>query len=73
MLSCARAVRAGLPLTFTRQAPAAEADGEWTYAGCSDPGGSLVLASLGCVLSLARVYAKVEFPHREPGRRRGPA
>lgn len=58
---------------FTRQGPAGETGGEWTYAGCSEPAGSLPLASIGCVLSVERVYAKVELPEREPGRRRARA
>ena len=46
--------------------------GEWVYSECSDPEGSIPLRSLGCSLSLARVYSKVEFPEPPPGRRRSP-
>ncbi len=45
---------------------------QWIYTECSSDGGSVTAASIGCVLSLAGVYAKVEFPERAPGRRRGP-
>jgi Uma2 family endonuclease len=53
---------------FTRQ----DGGSEWVLAECSDATGSLPLPSIQCVLSLPRVYSKVEFPEREPGRRRGP-
>ena len=46
--------------------------GGWSYEECRDPHGSLALTSIGCVLSLSRVYRKIEFPEREPGKRRGP-
>lgn len=45
---------------FTRQK-----DGcGWLLVECRDPEGSLELPSIGCVLSLPRVYLKVEFPPR---------
>ena len=53
---------------FTR----AEGSEEWAYGETSDAAGTLSLVSIGCVLSLALVYGKVEFPAREPGRPRGP-
>ena len=53
---------------FTRQ----EGASEWVLAECSDPDGSLALSSIGCVLSVPRVYLKVEFQERESGRRRSP-
>jgi hypothetical protein len=45
---------------------------EWVYSECSGDTGSVPLASVGSTLSLPRVYGKVQFPEREPGRRRGP-
>ena len=54
--------------TFRRQG-----DGtEWIYSECSDPHGSVRLESLGCSLSVARIYSKVELPEPQPGQRRGP-
>ncbi len=53
---------------FVRQ----EEGSDWVYGECGDADGVLALASIGCVLSLPRVYSKVEFPERAPGRRRGP-
>jgi Uma2 family endonuclease len=53
---------------FARQ----EGSAEWVYGESRGEGGPLALTSIGCVLSLERVYAKVDFPEREPGSRRGP-
>jgi Uma2 family endonuclease len=47
-------------------------DGAWVLSECSNPEGSLLLPAIGCVLSLPRVYAKVDFPPPGAGRR-GPA
>lgn len=53
---------------FNRQ----EGGAEWVLTECSDPDGSLALHSVGCALSLTRVYSNVDFPAGEPGRRRAP-
>src|SRR4051794_160523 len=53
---------------FSRQEGAAD----WVLTECSDAAGSLELPSVGCRLMLPRVYNKVEFVERLPGRRRGP-
>src|SRR5436190_24273450 len=36
-------------------------NGIWTYMDCSEPSGSVELTSIGCHLSLALVYDKVDF------------
>lgn len=53
---------------FTRQEGAAE----WVLTECGDAAGSHALPSVECALSLPRVYSKVEFVQRQPGKRRGP-
>jgi len=34
----------------------------WVFTEISDPGGELALPSLGCVLKLADIYDRIEFP-----------
>jgi len=51
---------------YTRQAPGAD----WLMSECSDIEGTLALPSIGCLLELRGVYAKVELPPRQFGRRR---
>lgn len=53
---------------FTRR----EVGADWLMTECSDPEGVIELPSIGCVLSLPRVYRKVELQPRQSGRRRGP-
>ena len=53
---------------FTRH----ENGAEWVLTECTVAAGSLELPSVGCALSLDRVYSKVEFQERQAGKRRGP-
>jgi Uma2 family endonuclease len=53
---------------FLRQ----ETGAGWLYGQCSQPDATLELASIGCTLPLAGVYAKVQFVEPEPGEQRGP-
>ena len=40
----------------------------WVLTEISDPGGELTLSSLGCALSLADIYDRVEFPAADVAR-----
>lgn len=53
---------------YTRQAESPE----WLYGECSGEEGSVALTSIGCVLSLARVYRNVEIAPRGPRKLHGP-
>lgn len=39
-----------------------QSNDEWTLHDISDPAGVIVLSSIGCTLTLAEIYERVEFP-----------
>ena len=41
-------------------------DGRWLYSVADGPDGRIEIAAIGCVLHLAEVYDRVEFPETEP-------
>jgi len=39
-----------------------QANDEWTLHEVTDPAGAIKLSSIGCTLTLAEIYERVEFP-----------